>query len=398
MRWLPVASMMLVIVISYIDRNTLALLSPTILKETGMNAEQFGFVVSAYSIAFMVANPAWGWLLDRIGLRRGMTIAVALWSLASVAHAWTNSFAGFWFARAALGLGEGAAAPAGLRAVTHTLDCSQRSRGIAMAYSGGSAGAIITPILMTPIALAYGWRGAFWATGVIGLAWLLFWLLFTRKAAWASAQSSVQSVTVSETPTANPSLTDRRVWAFLLCYSLGAVPLGFTVYSAALYLSRALHLSQKEIGAFLWIPPLGSELGIFFWGYLMDRLARGRNKLRVVSWLLPAAALLSLPLAAVPMQSSYKAALAQFFFAMFVASGFQLLPISYATELFSPQKSGWIGGLCTGAYGAVLAVAMPYFGRLFDARSFQTAFTIAAVLPIVGYVLWLSLTGSKRTA
>lgn len=127
----------------------------------------------------------------------------------------------------------------------------------------------------------------------------------------------------------------------------------------------------------------------------MDRLSRNRDKLRVVAWLLPAAAVLSLPLAALPMHTAYERVLAQYFLAMFVASGFQLLPISYATELFSPQKSGWIGGLCTGAYGAALAVAMPYFGRLFDARDFQTAFTIAAIVPVIGYLIWLALSSKQ---
>lgn len=389
-RWLPVIAMMLVTVISYIDRNTLALLSPTILRETGMNAAQFGLVVSAYSVVFMVANPLWGWILDRIGLRLGMTIAVIMWSLASVAHAWAGGFVGFWFARAALGAGEGAAAPGGLRAVTQTLDGSRRSRGIAMVYSGGSAGAIVTPILMTPIALAHGWRAAFLATGFIGLAWIAGWLVLSKRPDLGVGAIQDASTEQKESG-ARPSLTDRRVWAFLLCYALGALPLGFTVYSAALYLDRGLHLSQKQIGALLWIPPLGSEAGIFFWGFLTDRLSRSRDKLVVVARLLPVVALLSLPLAALPLQKTFEAALAQFFFAMFVASGFQLLPISYATELFSKQKSGWIGGLCTGAYGAGLAIAMPLFGRLFDDRDFQTAFTIAATIPMLGYLLWLAL-------
>ena len=61
--------MMLVSVISYIDRNTLALLAPTILRETNLNAEQYGFIISAFSIAYMVGNPAWGIILDRIGVR-----------------------------------------------------------------------------------------------------------------------------------------------------------------------------------------------------------------------------------------------------------------------------------------------------------------------------------------
>ena len=72
-KWIPSVTMLLVSLISYIDRNTLALLSPTILSETGMTAEQYGWIISAFSIAYMVSNPVWGKLLDRFGLPSGMT-------------------------------------------------------------------------------------------------------------------------------------------------------------------------------------------------------------------------------------------------------------------------------------------------------------------------------------
>ena len=100
-RWIPAFSMLLVSLISYVDRSTLALLAPTILKETHLTGEQYGFIISAFSIAYMLSNPIWGWILDRVGLRRGMSAAVAWWTVASVAHAFAG---GFWsFARGARG-------------------------------------------------------------------------------------------------------------------------------------------------------------------------------------------------------------------------------------------------------------------------------------------------------
>ena len=180
-RWLPAASMMLVSVLSYVDRNTLALLAPTILKDTRMSVTEYGWVVSAYSVLFTIGNPLWGKILDRIGLRRGMSAAVALWTLASASHAWAGGFWSFAAARAALGLGEGAASPGGLRTVVQTLPASSRSRGMALTFSGGSAGAILTPLLMTPVAEAWGWRAAFWFTGLLGALWVLGWLVLSRR-------------------------------------------------------------------------------------------------------------------------------------------------------------------------------------------------------------------------
>ena len=71
--------MMLVSVISYIDRSTLAVLIPSILRDTGMTVTQYGWIVSGFSFGYMAGNPVWGIVLDRVGLRTGMLLAVSLW-------------------------------------------------------------------------------------------------------------------------------------------------------------------------------------------------------------------------------------------------------------------------------------------------------------------------------
>ena len=111
---------MLVSLISYIDRNTLALLIPTIMRDTNLSAEQYGFIVSAFSIAYMIGSPLWGGLLDRLGLRLGMMLAVAVWTAASMSHAAAAGFVSFAIARTALGFGEGATFPGGLRTVVQS--------------------------------------------------------------------------------------------------------------------------------------------------------------------------------------------------------------------------------------------------------------------------------------
>src|ERR1035437_7114129 len=179
--WTPVATMLAVSLISFIDRNTLALLAPTILRENGLSAEQYGWIISAFSIAYMAANPLWGRWLDRWGLRWGMGVAVALWTIASASHALVSSFLGFAIARAALGFGEGATFPGGLRTAVQTLPPEQRGRGLAVAYSGGSLGAAITPLIVTPIFLWWGWRAPFWFMGLIGALWLCQWGAISRR-------------------------------------------------------------------------------------------------------------------------------------------------------------------------------------------------------------------------
>jgi ACS family hexuronate transporter-like MFS transporter len=109
--WVPALCMMLVSLISYVDRNTLAILAPTIRREAGLSNEDYGYIISAFSFAYMVGNPIWGRWLDRIGVRVGMLAAVSFWTVASAAHAAASGFWSFGVARAALGFGEGGDVP-----------------------------------------------------------------------------------------------------------------------------------------------------------------------------------------------------------------------------------------------------------------------------------------------
>jgi ACS family hexuronate transporter-like MFS transporter len=385
--WIPAFSMMLVSLISYVDRNTLALLAPTILKETGLSAEQYGWIISA----FMIGNPVWGRTLDRVGLRSGMAAAVGFWTVASVSHAFALGFWSFAVARAALGFGEGATFPGGLRTVVQTLPPRLRSRGIAVAYSGGSLGAVLTPIIVTPIAAWWGWRGAFWFTGLVGALWLLWWFFVSRR-------DDIQRMAhVEETVMARPSLRDAKLWSFMLLYALGGLPLAFVLYTSSLYLGRALNLPQTTIGALLWIPPLGWEAGYFFWGWCADRAGlRGGAPVSAFRNYFTMLMVLSIPLAFTARTGSVALVMAMMFFAMFIAAGFVILSVAYGTNTYSTKDAGYLAGLSIGAWSATVALLMPSFGRMFDQQRYGEAFALAAACPIVGWALWNILNRSSQ--
>jgi ACS family hexuronate transporter-like MFS transporter len=382
--------MLLVSLISYIDRTTLALLAPAILRETHLSVEQYGFIISAFSVAYMLGNPVWGRILDRAGLRRGMTVAVACWTAASVAHAFASGFWSFGVARAALGFGEGATFPGGLRAVTQSLQPDERGRGLAVAYSGGSLGAMVTPLIVTPIFLWWGWRAAFWFTGLVGLAWLALW----AAVSWRPNIRKLPSPSAARQNA--PRFSDRRLWAFMSAYALGALPLGFVLYAAALYLAHPLGHSQRFIGKVLWIPPLGWEVGYFIWGSISDRSLRRSGGSRVASLgrLMAWCAGLSVAFAAVPWLPNAAAVMAGMFLAMFVAAGFVVLSVAYATHVYSSDHAGLIAGAGAGSWSALVALLMPVFGRLFDMQLYPAAFLIATAIPLVGYAGWRLLAGT----
>lgn len=377
--------MLLVSLISYVDRSTLAILAPAILKETGLSGEQYGWIISAFSIAYMLSNPLWGWILDRAGLRIGMSAAVAWWTLASVAHAFAGGFWSFGAARAALGFGEGATFPGGLRTVVQTLGPGYRGRGLAVAYSGGSLGALVTPLIVTPIFLWWGWRAAFWFTGIVGAAWLILWAFVSRRPDIARHPAGPESGKRSP----RPAPRDPALWAFMSAYALGALPLAFVLYSASLYLSGPLHRSQEFIGKVLWIPPLGWEVGYFFWGWLADRShRRGQPRVPALGRMLAACAALSAVFFFVPAIPHVGGVLAAMFLAMFVSAGFVVLSVAYATHVYGSDHAGLIAGAGAGSWSFLVALAMPLFGRLFDLHRYAESFWIAAGVPFFGFAGW----------
>lgn len=392
--WAPTTAMMVVSLVSYIDRNTLALLSPTLLAELHLSAEEYGWMISCFSVAYTIGNPVWGRVLDRVGLRYGMLLAVALWSLASASHAFVASFAGFALARAVLGFGEGATFPGGLRAAIQTLPAAKRARGVAIAYSGGSLGAILTPIVVTPVALAYGWRGAFLCTGLLGVSWLAAWALLSRR-----LPSPAEEETEAADPTRRVRFSEPRLWAFIAAYALGAMPLGFVLYGAPIYLSHALGLAQTALGKVLWLPPLGWEVGYFFWGFGIDRLAkRPEGPDGAFPKVFAGLTVLSAPLALAPAIPSVGAVLALFVLATFAASGFVIAGLTYAARAFSTRDAGLIAGAGAGSWSAVVALVMPGFGRLFDRHDYEAAFGLSAAAPALGLVLWFAIDRASAPA
>ncbi len=388
--------MLLVSLVSYIDRNTIALLVPTILKETRMTAEQYGWAIAAFSITYTIANPLWGRWLDRVGVRWGMMLAVALWTAASASHALAVGLLSFAAARAALGFGEGATFPGGARTAVQTLPPQKQSRGIAVAYSGGSLGAIITPLAITPIASYWGWRAAFLCTGAAGAAWMVLWWWISRGQTLGQAPISQRRRNWDPVPGLQ-IFRDPRVWSYMCAYAWGALPLALILYGASLFLSRARGMTQVGIGAVLWIPPLGWEIGYFVWGWLADRrVAAGRDPTSAFQPLLAAAMLAGLPLALTPWVRPLWLVMALMFVAMFAAGGFIILTVGWTARVFASEDAGLMAGLGAGAWSLMVAVIMPVFGRLFDHGRFDAGFAVAAAFPVLGFGTWWAVNRSRE--
>jgi MFS family permease len=367
--------------LSFVDRQVLAVLSPTILRDTGMTAQDFGNVVFFFFVAYTAANPIWGSVLDFIGLRVGMLAAVAIWSAASGGHALMSTVAGFALARAVLGFGEGATFPGGLRTAMESLPLQFRGRGAALSFSGGALGAILAPLVIVPISLNYGWRAAFIFSGLLGVAWLVLWFVIARPPFLPAREQRAYTIGV-------PNPFERRFWSLVFSYAPPAIAPGPILTLVPIYLNRGLGVSQAQIGSIFWIPPFLWVIGYFVGGWMGDRYATDNARPIAPMLLLTA---LSLPFGLTAATTSVALALALISSATFVAGAFQMVTLKIASHEYPREHTAMMSGIASGAWSLLNAFLSPVIGRLFDQRAYSEAFWLVALCPVVGVAVWLFL-------
>ncbi|CAA9499539.1 MAG: Hexuronate transporter [uncultured Sphingomonadaceae bacterium] len=179
-RWVICALLFLATTINYIDRQIIGILKPTLQAELGWSETDYGNIVFWFQAAYAIGLLASGPLIDRIGSRLGYAGAIALWSLAAMAHALFRTPAGFAVARFALGLGEAANFPAAIKSVAEWFPQKERALAAGILNAGANVGALATPVIVPWLAIEYGWRAAFVVTGLLGFVWLAAWLGFYR--------------------------------------------------------------------------------------------------------------------------------------------------------------------------------------------------------------------------
>lgn len=180
-RWIVVGLLFFATTINYIDRQVIGLLKPYIQDDLHWSETDYGYIVTAFQIAYAIGMLACGRLLDKVGSKLGYSIAIIVWSLGAVLHAAVNSVMGFGVARAVLGLGEAGNFPAAVKTIAEWFPKKDRAYATGLFNSGSTIGAIIAPIIVVGITLQWGWRWAFIITGLLGFIWVIAWWLIYKS-------------------------------------------------------------------------------------------------------------------------------------------------------------------------------------------------------------------------
>jgi MFS transporter, ACS family, hexuronate transporter len=359
-RWTVCALLFAATTINYIDRQVLGILAPDLQQQIGWNELQYGYIVSAFQAAYALGLAVAGRLMDRLGTRIGYGLAVAVWSVAAMAHGLATSAVTFGAARFGLGLGESGNFPAAIKTVAEWFPKSERALATGIFNSGTNIGAIIAPLVVPWIALTLGWRWAFVLTGAIGFLWVVVWLrLYAPPATHPRVSAgeldhilSDREPTVAQVPWRS-LIGFRQTWAVMLGKFLTDPIWWFYLFWLPKFLHDRYGLTLSTVGPPLVTIYLVSDVGSIAGGWLSSALiGRGWtiNAARKTAML--ACALSVVPIAAVARGGGLWTAVALIGLAAAAHQGFSANMYTLVSDMFPRTAVGSTIGLA-GAAGAV---------------------------------------------
>ena len=196
-RWRIVLLLFFATTINYIDRNVLSftMIDETFRKEmlglplshilTQADLDtfkiQYGLVDTAFKVAYAIGFIVIGWLIDKIGTKKGFSVAIFIWSIAGVANAFVGSLRGLMGTRALLGIGEAGNFPSAIKSVAEWFPKKERAFANGLFNAGANVGIIATAIGVPYLTLHFGWRVSFISTGLLGFLVLVAWWLNYRS-------------------------------------------------------------------------------------------------------------------------------------------------------------------------------------------------------------------------
>lgn len=396
-RWRIIALLFLATTINYVDRQVLSFvmtddffkrtilgLSPSTLL-TDEHLQQFriqmGWIDAAFKATYALGFLVVGWIIDQIGTKRGFSIGMLIWSIASVLSAFCASAGQFKWVRALLGLGESSNFPAAMKAISNWFPRAERSTATGILNAGSNMGIIVTAVLIPFLVVQFGWRVSFFVSAILGFLMLLIWHFSYSEPVDTPALSAKEYQYIqdqnegnSEQDANEPELSwlqllgYRQTWAFVFG-KIFADPVWFfylTWLPDFLTTNQQLDhkLDLKNFGVPFLIIYLVSDLGSIFFGWLATRLMQSgwsENAARKLTLLICGS--LVLPIWFIPQIHSFNIIVGMFALAMAAHQGWSTNVYALSTTLFPKKSVGsatGLGGFLGGSISMTVAAATGY--------------------------------------
>ncbi len=405
-RWYVLGLLFLITVLDFIDRQGLSVVAPVLRDRFHLSATDYGVMVASFQCGMMLAEFPMGMLMDRRGVRFGLSFAVLWWSLAATLHAAARTLWQFCACRFWLGTGQCGNFSGGVKVVARWFPAHERALAIGIFNGGCLIGPMIAPPVLVFITLRFGWPAAFYLPGICGVFFAALWIAFYRdpeRHRWLTAEEKryIQEGAPKEpgTPPSNRALLRLpQTWGVMLARMLAGPVFQFYLYWLPEYLYRERGLSLQSIGLLAWMPFLFGDIGSITGGWLAGALIkRGvsvTNARRITMFMGAACCLLSF---AVVQAQSVPGAMAGICIVLLGHTFLSANMFAAISDLFPNGAVGRVTAL-TGIAGGLSGMLFPLLtGVLVDRFSYLPVFSLAAIMPALGCaVLFLSVRTLRR--
>jgi ACS family hexuronate transporter-like MFS transporter len=363
-RWTVCALLFFATTINYVDRQVLSLLAQTLQDKLNWSVTDYAHIAAAFSAAYGVGLLAAGGLLDRLGTRIGFALAISLWSLAAIGHAFAATAFSFGIARVFLGLGEAANFPACIKTVAEWFPKRERAQATGIFNAGSNIGAVVAPIAVPPLAAYWGWQAAFVITGALGFVWLAFWWAMYRTPDQHPKVSAEEYKHITSDPPERVKplpwrsvFPRRQTWAFGVGKFLTDPVWWFFLFWLPKFLQNTFHLSLEQIVIPTIVVYNAASVGSVGGGWLSSTLIkRGRsiNSARKIAML--TCALCVLPVFYVPFSNNLWVVVGLVSLALAAHQGWSANLFTTASDMFPRAAVGSVVGIgaAAGALGNFL--------------------------------------------
>jgi ACS family hexuronate transporter-like MFS transporter len=404
LRWWIAGLIFLATLINFINRLTVSVLAPVITQDLHLSNQEFASITNAFLLAYTASQAFSGKLYDRIGNRRGFTVSIVVWSIASMLHAFATGLFSLNCFRFLLGLGEAGNWPGAAKVIAEWFPPRQRALGMAIFNSGTSIGSVVATPAIIALQIHFGWQTTFLCVGALGFVWLGLWLSFYYPPAKHPRITPEEYALITEGQPATAArlpwialLRYRQTWAILLSRFFCDPVWWLYITWLPLYLYKVHGFSLKEIGYFAWVPFVAADAGSLFGGWMSGHLmARGwsANRARktvIVFGMLCMCAGLAAAVAHTATVALACIAVVLFGFQTWI-NNVQTMPSDYFPESAVGAVAG-LGGMGAGI-GAILFTQTT--GFVVDHFSYTPMLIAAGLLPLAGTAVLFGLGGTIR--
>jgi ACS family hexuronate transporter-like MFS transporter len=411
LRWYIGGLLFLSTVINYIDRQTLSVLGPYLKTEYEWSNTDFAWVLIAFRVAYAVGQAIAGRVVDRLGTRRGLSLAVIWYSVAAMVTSLAVGLRSFAAFRFALGLGEAANWPGATKAVSEWFPRRESGWAVALFDSGSSIGGALAPFIVLGIYHAFGsWRPAFLITGTLGFLWLILFLWLYRRPEDHPRISPEERADILanrgdtgvHAAGAAPQLPYRlllrlpQTWGYVLSKSFTDPVWFFVTDWFAIYLvARGFKLEESLAG--FWVPFLAADLGNFFGGGVSSTLIkRGWNVGAARKAIGVFGGLGMMMLVPTVFTNSFLILVACFAVSTFSYAAFSTVILNLPADIYPTGSVASVSGLGGSGAGIGTIAAIYTTGWVSDRYSFAPILIGASVLPLVAMAAMLLLVRNTK--